>query len=246
MQTTLKNLVASALFAVTLIPITASATNDLGLLWETNTYTPPFYQGRALPSPGSTVRVIAFPTGKNGQVVQTENLEFVWEKDFRLLTSASGQGRDTLTFRAENGPHKVKVTVDSTTLSRPLSQTITIPVNSPEVLLYEDDPLLGVNYNQSIPQNIELLKSEITLVAEPYFFSLLESKTGKLEYSWLLNDKQIITDPANQPRVTLLKPSGGTGENELEIIVRNLDAFLQRASFLTVINFDAGSDFGGF
>jgi hypothetical protein len=75
---------------------------EVDLLWQTtDIYTPPFYKGKALPSPESSIRITAVPNilRSTGVAYKTGDLSFKWSRDYEILGSLSGKGASTLTFK---------------------------------------------------------------------------------------------------------------------------------------------------
>src|SRR3989344_7176581 len=74
-------------------------TNDfpLYLTWKAYTEVPPFYEGKPLPVPGSTVSIVAFAPTQNSSA-----LTYFWELDDSVLGSqgaeTTGRGEDTFIF----------------------------------------------------------------------------------------------------------------------------------------------------
>ncbi|MGH7249697.1 MAG: hypothetical protein ACREGC_01870, partial [Minisyncoccia bacterium] len=64
------------------------------LLWQaTDSYVPPFYKGKAFPTPESQVKVVAIPQIKSGgKIVDPNNLTYVWQKDYTNNPNGSGYG----------------------------------------------------------------------------------------------------------------------------------------------------------
>ncbi len=62
------------------IPITPAI---MTMLWQANdSYVPPFYEGKALPSPDSEIKVVAMPEIKNGSsFVNPTNMTYDWQLD---------------------------------------------------------------------------------------------------------------------------------------------------------------------
>jgi hypothetical protein len=76
------------------IPLTSA---NVDLIWEADSYTPPFYQGKALLSQYETVKVVAVPhLGKDSSTLSPTNLIYTWEKDGRVIGNLSGYGKNTL------------------------------------------------------------------------------------------------------------------------------------------------------
>lgn len=219
----------------------AQSTNQVDLLWEASTHTPPFYRGHSAVSPESEVKVVAdaYLYDSRGAKISDAKLDFQWEKDGRAISSFSGLGGRLLVFTADVAglAHEIRVTVSAAS-GESITREIIIPVNDPEILLYEDKPLTGIAYHQAIADQFALNQPEITLVAEPYFFSREQIKTKRLQFAWSLNDKPVVFDQARPNRLTLLAPANNAGENRLGLNISNLDQVLQEASRRWTVKFN--------
>ncbi len=219
----------------------AQSTNQVDLLWEADTYRPPFYRGHSQASPESEVKVVADAHFYNsrGVAIADSQLDFQWEKDARRISSFSGPGGRELVFTADVAglAHEIKVTItspDGTSLTR----KILIPVDEPQIRLYEDNPLIGTIYGRAIAEPLVLNQSEITLIAEPYFFSADQIKAKRLQFAWFLNNKATTLDQARPNRIILLTPENNAGENKLQLNISSLDKILQEASASLTIKFN--------
>jgi len=70
---------------------------DVTLLWEADTYKPPFYKGHSNAAFGSTFRVTAIPEffDKKGIRMNPKDLIYTWKKNYEVVGSASGYGKDS-------------------------------------------------------------------------------------------------------------------------------------------------------
>jgi hypothetical protein len=71
---------------------------DIDILWEgADSYVPPFYKGRALPTSEGLIKVLAIPQVKDG-ALQTDvnNFVFKWKRDDKVIQSGSGYGKNSL------------------------------------------------------------------------------------------------------------------------------------------------------
>ena len=73
---------------------------SISLIYEANTYTPPFYKGKALPSSESVVTLLALPRfiKNNGTPISSKDLIFTWKKEGVVDGANSGLGKDTYVF----------------------------------------------------------------------------------------------------------------------------------------------------
>ncbi len=80
------------------IPITPE---DLDIIWQANSYVPPFYEGKALFPPVGTVSFVAMPgfIDSNGNPVNPKKLIYTWSQDTTVLGDKSGYGKNVLTVQ---------------------------------------------------------------------------------------------------------------------------------------------------
>ena len=69
------------------------------LLWQANdSYVPPFYKGKALPTLDSEIKVVAMPETKG---TNRGNLAYSWKKDYASDQSASGYNKNFYIYQQE-------------------------------------------------------------------------------------------------------------------------------------------------
>lgn len=209
------------------------------LMWEADTYTPPFYRGKALASPGADIRIFAFTDvrGEDGRRIPDEDLVFEWEQGGTKFADRSGLGVTSFTLagnqlKSGEGVAVVVRTRDGTRAGR---GSTFIEYADPLVRVYERHPLRGVRYERSFLSRETVASQELALVAEPYFFSTRGRDGADLVYEWLLNG-----DPVeNQGSVLALRDERGGGEAALSVSVQNRvrTRLLQAAESLFGVSF---------
>ena len=214
--------------SATLVPST------LDLVVEGDTRVPHFYRGRALPSPGSRVRLIALPSvyTAKGTLISADTLIYTWQINREV--AGSGLGKQTLTTTMPpGGPLTVEVTVEAKDGSARYTAIEEISPTEPQNLFYEDNPLHGLAQN-ALPTEFTLTDDEISIRAEPYFVSpdIFTNAT----YAWTI-DNAPIQNPNSDPQVLTLRKTGGTGSAEVGFSIRNLASLLQSASSAFTVYF---------
>ena len=197
------------------------------LLWEANTYTPPFYKGRALYTPGADVRIVAVPDIKEpgGARVPTSRLTYKWSVDEEPFADRSGLGRNTFYLAgAQLQPDQV-VAVDVLRENglRAAHAELVIPKNSPVIRFYKSDPLRGTLYKNAYIGSVKLSETETTIQAEPYFISGSTRESTYVLYTWALNDEEIESQSADKSAVVLRQTTGQSGYGVLSLEVQNAD-----------------------
>ncbi|OIP66699.1 MAG: hypothetical protein COV32_02960 [Candidatus Yonathbacteria bacterium CG10_big_fil_rev_8_21_14_0_10_43_136] len=218
--------------------------NPIGLtiIWEADTYTPPFYRGKALLTPQAIVKIVALPddTGTRS-ALDAGNLVYVWEKDGTNISESSGYGKNSFSFVGPKpyGDAKIKVRASSVNDAVKSETRVDLTLSQPFILFYEKHPLLGVWYNRPFGGNATLDKKEISLRAEPYFFSNETGELQTLKYIWSVNGSSV----QNYGRtITLRNDTGAKGASAVSLAMNGTKQTFQSAKRSILLNFiDAGS-----
>ncbi len=212
------------------------------ILWEADTYTPPFYKGKPLLTPQARVRVIAVPDTVNTQgSISAGNLVYQWEKDGSISGDMSGYGKNSFSFMGPNPYGKTGVSVSVSSLDNTLrsKKNIDLPLTQPFILFYEDHPLLGKWFNRSLGSNLSLTKKEFSVTAEPYFFSNERGDVPTLSYNWSLNDKNVNNSGHT---ITLRNETGVKGDSSIALSMYGTKQTFQSASKSLLIHFTANEN----
>ncbi len=216
---------------------------EMTLLWEADTYTPPFYKGKALLSPESIIKIIALPNIKlkNQKVLNPNNLVYMWigegRSDSFSDVNNSGYGKNILYTQAPLPTRDNTIEVDVSSLDNSIKSSKSIKIESvdPNILFYEDDPIKGVLYGRAMVDNFNLKKQEIQLRAEPYFFSTQDKNVGNLTYEWYVNDKKV--NKSGQEITFRQENKKNVGFSNISIDIRNTYRKFQQAVNSFVLNF---------
>ncbi len=216
------------------------APQEVSLIYEADSYTPPFYRGKGLFNKEGTVRFVAMPnmTSSTGARLNSSSLIYKWIINDTVKGSMSGYGKNSFQYTSSILGEAVKVEVEVSSTDGKIKGKgimITMP-NASEILMYEKNPLYGILYNRDVGSNNFTLKdSEVTIKAEPFFLSTPQAKTG-LKYTWTINGG-VIPVPIGQDYVTLRNSTGQQGTSLIGVIVNNTTHLLQKISGSAPINF---------
>lgn len=208
------------------------------IMWEADTYTPPFYKGKALLSPEATVRVIATPDiTTKGSPFGAGNLVYSWKKDD--YPASTGYSKNVYSFISSKPLNNTKITLDVSSVddSSQSEMQIYLPLVHPFILFYEKDPLLGVQYNKPFDTETTLNKKEFSISAEPYFFSNESTESGSsptIRYTWSVNGKDIQNSGRT---ITLRNDTGVDGSSLISLSMRGIIKTFQSASKDLQVNF---------
>jgi len=226
----------------TLSKILTFAPTTIELLYETNSYTPPFYKGKALATSQSLITLYALPkfTLSNGTKLLSKNLIFTWKKNGSVEATASGLGKDSYAFingmLPEDNP-QIEVTVVSPENNLRGYASFIADTSTPKIIFYENSPVYGTLLSSALTASFPLTKQEVTLVAYPYFFSGKNRNNSLLIYEWTINNSPVSPSPSSKSSIVLRAP-GGKGESTLGLTLQNKNKLLETNSATLSITYD--------
>jgi hypothetical protein len=195
----------------------------INLVWEADTSAPPLYAGHALYSAGSPLRVVAFPTVViGGTKVAAQSLSYQWSVNDTALPQSSGTGKYVLSVNGDQLQDNESVAVDVYLGSAKVGHgEVVIPTSQPQLVLYDKDPLRGVLWDQALPASIALNATELTVLAQPYFFATNAVASGAIQWTWALNDSPVTGPDTSRGILTLRQTGAGQGAATLAVAAQN-------------------------
>ena len=216
-KTTL-NTVAGALGTKALIEVTATTPEgttaageisirpgEVDLLFDSDSYVPPFYRGRALPSAGTTLRLQAIVHFQktDGSLVPENAILYTWKRRGQILSQVSGRGKSSVSIPAPSLFSSDLISVEVQSADGEFSGTASAPIDStdPFVALYEDHPLFGITYGREIGAQKSVSGSEITLAAVPFFAEASRPDDENLLYEWTVNNVPVVASSSKKNEI---------------------------------------------
>lgn len=206
----------------------------VSLIWEAISYTPPFYRGKALNAFDGRVKMVAIPhfVRKSGGRIPPSELVYTWKKNGTVIGSVSGYGKNVFTppdpISFSRGESFIEVTTTAPGESMTAKDAVAIRPFTPKVLLYENDPLLGIRYEHALSGVFSLTKDEVALVGSPYFFSSRERAAPSLDYQWTMNGAPTKNQTTDASSVRF-RQEGTPGTSVIDLTVKKLGAIFQEA-----------------
>lgn len=200
--------------------------SEVELIWEgVDSYTPPFYKGKAFPSQEGLIKVIAVPN--TSSIRQGKgNIAYTWKSGDTTVQSASGYNKDSYVFKNSelNNKEEITATAESIDGQYSATNTIEIPLVKPQVIFYKRSPTEGVLYNQALVDETFIGEDEATIVAVPYFLGLKGNESA-FSYTWKINGDPIET-PSKKTELTI-RPSSRGGYATINVLFDNLSTLYQ-------------------
>ena len=208
---------------------------ELDIVWEANTYTPPFYIGRPVPTGDSLITIATIPSAiVNGTRLNASSLSYQWYINNSQTPYQTGYGLSSISITPPlfDSAFSVRVVASTPDGSFSLQGTEIIVPQTPETLLYQKHPLLGVLFNRALSTGFLLPDEEVTLRLFPLFLS----GVGNAVYSWKVNNDSVDTSDA--PReLTLRKTGSGVGFARVSAMFEVENSLYERAEQNVEITF---------
>ena len=208
---------------------------EVDVLWEAiDSYTPPFYKGKALPSSQSAIRAVAVPNiiDKNGNQINPSDAVYYWKKNYKYrdLKNQSGYGKQAVDFTGDilRANELVEVEVSSIGGNSSAKGNAIIKRIYPSVVFYTKHPLDGILYENAIQKSFSLKDTEVEVIAEPYFFSLADKNFSNIKFNWKINGKDAGEDGGNR-NIVFRNGNNKNGKAEIFFSARGISKILQFA-----------------
>lgn len=212
----------------------ASATiyvSDLALTWSAETYTPPWYAGKALPIQDSVVRIVAVPEVViSGTRADPANLIYRWsfgnKKDALV-----GIGENVFFIRTSLLPknsHRVEIMVEDIKKRVQKTGRIFIDSKTPRAVIYKTSPLGGIEPRSAVSLFSTLQRSFFDFFAEPFFFPVSSKKS--LLYQWNVAGSEPAGIPDNPHILTVDSENQPAGIVPISVTVNDTNDFTPSAS----------------
>ena len=211
---------------------------EVDILWEADTYTPPFYKGKALPTYKSDIKLVAIP---NSRKVAAHELMFTWKQDrFSINKNASGYGKNSFIIQGDipPTPEFVGVEIESLNGTYTASKQISVTTVDPDIVLYKNEPLTGISYQNALVKRMQTNKQSVTIRMEPFYFSNDDYLLTRLAYKWLADNKEISNSTVNNRDIVLSIPTTRK-YSTIQAIVSNTVKWIQEAQNTLSIEYKA-------
>ena len=210
------------------------------LLWQANdSYVPPFYKGKAMPSPDSSVKVVALPQIKTGaSLIDPKNMTYAWQLDYTNDQGSSGYGKNYFIYTNDYLDDTNNVGVTATTVDQKYSSTGSLDIGTtmPKIEFYKNDSTLGTLWNQALLDGHQVFGDEV-MQAAPYFISPKDIRIPFLSFNWYINDEQIAVPLYSKNLFPIKAQTGTSGTANLKLEIDSSEKITETASKTISVSF---------
>lgn len=198
---------------------------EIDFLWQGDNYTPAFYDGRPLWANQTSVTIMAVPSIPG--ISNPANLNYKWTKNDVVLGTASGTGRNSLSFwdTVLGKPVKIRLEILSNAGAILASKTFTLTPAEPNLLVYENNPLYGILFNNETGASYTMRTDEVTYSAFPLFFTARDRFDPTINYSW----SDTAGESESRNSVTYRIPEGASGSSQISVRAEHSNMIIQSA-----------------
>lgn len=198
------------------------APTEIDILVGSDSYVPPLYLGRALPSAGTNLilQAISYFKRTDGTLIPDADIAYTWKRNNEVIASVSVRGKSTAIITAPHLFASDTITVDavSTDATRTGEASVLVPTVSPVLDLYEDHPLYGVLYHQALRATSFIPEAEMTFTGVPYFAQAHSATDPALAYAWHVNNEAVSSSVSTPNEITInAQNSSGQADIALEV-----------------------------
>jgi len=223
----MKSMKKAFVAAILLLPSLAFA-QSVDIIWQGETYVPPFYQGLPLWSQQSEITFVAMPEG----VENPETINYTWLRNGVVLGLVSGPGKNSLSFLDTifSKPITVEVEIYSDSDEFIAADSVSLSPREPSLLVYEKSPLYGFLFNREGVLGYRFEESEKTFAAFPFSFSTSSKDGSELLYRW-------GSAPSQGSLATYRIPENSSGLSRIILNAENTNFLKQRSSADFLVQF---------
>jgi hypothetical protein len=205
---------------------------SVDLLWEgVQSYTPPFYKGRALPTQDGIIRVTAVPT-----ISAPANLSYTWTKNQDAQQDQSGYNKSDLVF--QNNDLSPDDEIDVTEASGSFSGSATVDINPVDPYVAEYFNNNGfIDYSNGSTDSLTTSDSGAIVHFEPFFFPIPKGFPSSLNFSYTDNDGNTLPTQTPINELSLASPSGG-GVSQFSVAISTIQYSLENLTKNFSVNFN--------
>ncbi len=206
---------------------------DFTLAWSNDSYAPADYQGKALPTRLSRVKVVALPTKKLS--ADPDWLAYRWLLDGQVAGRDSGQGKSVFSFMATKwggDSHEIQMQIID-------AQENVLSQNSISVPVVESQTLLRQSNSDYAAQDTIITRTgqQLNLLATPLFFHI--KNLAEVNFEWTFDGQTLTNADQKNPNIFTLKiPAGNLTESlmrQLKLDVSHkTDQFQRTVNDLTI------------
>lgn len=209
---------------------------EIDLIWEADTYVPPFYRGKALPNRESNMKVVAIPQTATITPNNAYDLIYYWRKNRKSVPTESGYGRQAYSFEKNilNSEENISVMIEDRNGITTAEKSIDLEqFFKPEIIMYLRDDEGRLLTNKALEDNTKIVSLPFTISAEPYYFS---RDIENITFDWNINGQDIFPEQELTKTDITLYPETGVNSAQIKVGVENSTSLYENSNATLLIS----------
>ncbi|OGD39035.1 hypothetical protein A2907_01055 [Candidatus Azambacteria bacterium RIFCSPLOWO2_01_FULL_37_9] len=189
---------------------------DFSVDWSAQTYVPPEYDGKAIPTYGSKIMLSATSLS----LINENDYEYNWMIDLASAPNNNGKPlADFIVTKTAGNKHIIYLTIsDKKTRDMLKEISFSIPITSPKNFVYAKLPG-GHLYPLNI-ENKASINTQLDLTAKPFFFNKTD-RDQTLIFQWTLNNQKAQWSESNDLSIAFPEEAGAGYQYILNLSIKN-------------------------
>lgn len=193
---------------------------SVDVIWEAiDSYTPPFYKGKALAPIGGKIRVTAIPSA-----TAPKTLSYSWQYNGDAVLNQSGSNKTSITIKTDVLGTNESFSVRAIGGSFTGSGSTQVQLRDPQILVYQKSNGF-IDYTRGSTRDVYITTPGVTLRAEPFNFSIINSVDKSVSLGFVL-DGQSFVGTSNAQELSITRPDT-TGDSPFSVTATSLRERLQ-------------------
>lgn len=197
-------------------PSLSDKTVDFFIDWSAQTYVPPEYDGRALPSYNSKITLSATPLS----LINESDYQYNWIID--LASTPSNNGKPIVIFpsiKTSGGEHIIYLTITNKKTGKIMKEySLSIPITSPQNFVYAK--LSNGHLSLLNMENKANANAQLNLMAKPFFFNKTDPSQA-LIFQWMLNNQKAQWSESNDLSISFPEGASAGYQYILNLSIKN-------------------------
>jgi hypothetical protein len=196
------------------------SSSELDIIWEAvDSYTPPFYKGKALAPIGTKIKAVAVPS-----VGGLKNLSYTWSHNGSVIKALSGTNKDSLTIKTDALSQRESFSASVSGGTFEGQGETSLDLRDPSAVLYTKSNGF-VDYANGFTNLLPINNAGLTLRIEPFNITAGKNISDSLDVSFDI-EGEVFRGEILPQELAITKPEN-PGQSSLKINISSLKEKLQ-------------------
>ncbi|HRH24809.1 MAG TPA: hypothetical protein PLQ20_00520 [Candidatus Paceibacterota bacterium] len=196
------------------------SSSELDIIWEAvDSYTPPFYKGKALAPIGTKIKAVAVPS-----VGGLKNLSYTWSHNGSVIKALSGTNKDSLTIKTDALSQRESFSASVSGGTFEGQGEASLDLRDPSAVLYAKSNGF-VDYANGFTNLLPINSAGLTLRIEPFNITVGKNISDSLDVSFDI-EGEVFRGEILPQELAITKPEN-PGQSSLKINISSLKEKLQ-------------------